>query len=112
MSSLRCSAPTPAPPSTSTRPCAPPEAVVVSIDDQPWRRFAEDGSGERARWPFDAPFPLILNLAVGGDRGGQEGVDEAAFPQAMQVDRVRVGGSEGTSCGLGPSVRDGSCVAH
>lgn len=69
-----------------------PEAVVFSIDGQPYYRFANDGSGDRARWPFDAPFHLILNVAVGGDWGGQEGVDETAFPQAMQVDWVRVWG--------------------
>ncbi|WP_439472013.1 glycoside hydrolase family 16 protein [Brevundimonas sp.] len=69
-----------------------PEAVVFSVDDQPYYRFANDGSGDRMRWPFDAPFHLILNIAVGGDWGGQEGVDETAFPQAMQVDWVRVWG--------------------
>lgn len=69
-----------------------PEAVVFSVDDQPYYRFANDGSGDRTHWPFDAPFHLILNIAVGGDWGGQEGVDETAFPQAMQVDWVRVWG--------------------
>lgn len=69
-----------------------PEAIVFSVDNQPYYRFANDGSGDRERWPFDAPFHLLLNIAVGGDWGGQEGVDETAFPQAMQVDWVRVWG--------------------
>lgn len=69
-----------------------PEAVVFSIDDQPYFTFRNDGSGDRSHWPFDAPFHLILNLAVGGDWGGAEGVDDTAFPQAMQVDWVRVWG--------------------
>lgn len=43
-----------------------------------------------AEWPFDQPFYLILNVAVGGEWGGQKGIDEAAFPQKMLVDYVRV----------------------
>ena len=45
------------------------------------------------RWPFDQPFHLVLNVAVGGDWGGAKGVDEAAFKvvgQIMEVDWVRV----------------------
>lgn len=40
-------------------------------------------------WPFDVPFHLILNLAVGGTWGGQKGIDRDAFPQRMLVDYVR-----------------------
>jgi hypothetical protein len=31
-----------------------------------------------------------MNVAVGGNFGGKEGVDDAAFPATMQVDAVRV----------------------
>ncbi|WP_339918170.1 glycoside hydrolase family 16 protein [Yeosuana marina] len=41
-------------------------------------------------WPFDQPFYLIMNFAVGGTLGGKEGVDETIFPQSMVVDYVRV----------------------
>lgn len=41
-------------------------------------------------WPFDQPFYLIMNFAVGGAWGGQKGVDETIFPQTMVVDYVRV----------------------
>ena len=41
-------------------------------------------------WPFDAPFFLIMNFAVGGAWGGQKGVDENIWPQSMIVDYVRV----------------------
>ena len=43
-----------------------------------------------AEWPFEQPFFLILNVAVGGDWGGQKGVDESIWPQRMEVDYVRV----------------------
>lgn len=41
-------------------------------------------------WPFDHPFYLILNVAVGGGWGGQQGIDDTFFPQAMEVDYVRL----------------------
>jgi len=41
-------------------------------------------------WPFDKRFHLLLNIAIGGVWGGIRGVDEAAFPQRMLVDYVRV----------------------
>ncbi|WP_139905330.1 glycoside hydrolase family 16 protein [Clostridium thermarum] len=41
-------------------------------------------------WPFDKPFYLIMNIAVGGSWGGQQGIDDSIFPQSMEVDYVRV----------------------
>jgi beta-glucanase (GH16 family) len=43
-----------------------------------------------AEWPFDLPFYMILNIAVGGNLGGKHGVDNTAFPAVMEVDYVRV----------------------
>lgn len=41
-------------------------------------------------WPFGQPFYFLMNIAVGGDWGGQQGVDDAIFPAVMEVDYVRV----------------------
>ncbi|QLY39541.1 family 16 glycosylhydrolase [Hujiaoplasma nucleasis] len=41
-------------------------------------------------WPFDEAFHLILNVAIGGNWGGVQGVDDSIFPTSMQVDYVRV----------------------
>lgn len=41
-------------------------------------------------WPFHYAFYPILNLAWGGDWGGQQGVDESALPATMQVDYLRI----------------------
>lgn len=43
-----------------------------------------------AEWPFDSPFYLLLNIAVGGNLGGKKGVDTNVFPATMEVDYVRV----------------------
>lgn len=42
------------------------------------------------QWPFDAPQYLLLNLAIGGDWGGEKGIDDAIFPSKFEVDYVRV----------------------
>lgn len=41
-------------------------------------------------WPFDQRFHLIMNVAVGGNWGGAQGVTPGDFPDAMEVDYVRV----------------------
>ena len=41
-------------------------------------------------WPFNKPHFFILNVAVGGNWGGAQGIDNAIFPQSMEVDYVRV----------------------
>jgi len=40
--------------------------------------------------PFDKRFHLLLNVAVGGNWGGAQGVDDTIFPRRMMVDYVRV----------------------
>ena len=44
----------------------------------------------RDRWPFDKPMHLLLNIAVGGEWGGQKGIDPDSFPARMAIDYVRV----------------------
>jgi beta-glucanase (GH16 family) len=41
------------------------------------------------RWVFDSPFFMLLNVAVGGNLGGQVAQD-TTFPQTMTVDYVRL----------------------
>jgi beta-glucanase (GH16 family) len=67
-----------------------PEAIKFGVDDVDYYTFLNDGRSDPATWPFDQPFYAILNLAVGGDWGGAQGVDLRAFPQSFEVDYVRV----------------------
>ena len=60
------------------------------INDQPFFFVYNDGNGDRDKWPFDEPHYIILNLAIGGDWGGVEGVSASAFPMKMFIDYVRV----------------------
>jgi beta-glucanase (GH16 family) len=63
--------------------------LAVAVDDRPYFRFANDGRGDRSSWPYDRPFHLILNVAIGG-WGGQKGIDDTIFPVRMEIDYVRV----------------------
>ena len=64
-------------------------AIKISVDSNSYMTFSNEHSGYDA-WPFDNKLFLILNIAVGGDWGGQKGVDDSIWPQQMVVDYVRV----------------------
>ena len=40
-------------------------------------------------WPFAANHYLIINLAIGGAWGGQQGVDESLLPHRYEIDYVK-----------------------
>jgi beta-glucanase (GH16 family) len=65
-----------------------PYAIRGYIDDQLVFTSFNEGTGYKA-WPFDKRFHVILNIAVGGGWGGQQGIDENAFPASMEIDYVR-----------------------
>jgi beta-glucanase (GH16 family) len=66
-----------------------PGKIDFFIDGQKYFTFEKTGDDPKA-WPFDQPFHLILNIAVGGNWGGAKGVDATIWPQRMEVDYVRV----------------------
>jgi beta-glucanase (GH16 family) len=65
------------------------EKVTILIDNKPYFSFKNEHTGNDA-WPFNKPFHLLLNIAIGGGWGGQKGVDETIFPKKMEIDYVRV----------------------
>jgi beta-glucanase (GH16 family) len=67
-----------------------PDRIDTSIDGRVYFSFAREPNGGRAAWPFDAPQYLLLNVAVGGNWGGQRGVDDTTLPYRFLVDYVRV----------------------
>jgi beta-glucanase (GH16 family) len=66
-----------------------PERLDFFVDDHTYFTYENEHSGVDA-WPFDHGQYLILNLAIGGDWGGQHGIDDTAFPQRYCIDYVRV----------------------
>ena len=68
-----------------------PEAMRFRYDGAEIACFYREEPGfetGNTGWPFDKPFYLILNVAVGGDWGGE--VEAEALPFTMEVESVRV----------------------
>jgi beta-glucanase (GH16 family) len=63
--------------------------IDVFVDGQKYFTFRNEGSGTRV-WPFDRAQYLLVNLAIGGSWGGQQGIDDTRFPQRYLVDYVRI----------------------
>jgi beta-glucanase (GH16 family) len=66
-------------------------SIRFLIDD---KLFFESFKGQGGRvttndgWPFDKPYYLILNLAIGGNWGGE--IDDTIFPNTLLIDYVRI----------------------
>ncbi|MCL3782628.1 glycoside hydrolase family 16 protein [Prolixibacteraceae bacterium JC049] len=59
------------------------------VDDKLFFEYQNENLGVD-KWPYNKPFYLILNVAVGGAWGRVKGIDDKSFPQVMEVDYVRV----------------------
>jgi hypothetical protein len=66
----------------------------------------------RYKWVYangkDAPYAhILLNLSIGGQWAGRYGIDDSKFPQAMEIDYLRVYQKKGNEMtGKGPIGHD------
>lgn len=67
-----------------------PTSITIGFDGIAVLKVSREAADRKPEWPFDQPFRLILNLAIGGDWAGSKGVDDRAMPQRMIIDYVRV----------------------
>ena len=65
------------------------DSIRIGVDEKNYFRFANEHA-DYDSWPFDQPMHLLLNIAVGGNWGGQKGIDNAIFPKRLFIDYVRV----------------------
>jgi len=63
--------------------------INLFIDGKLFFTFKNTKKGVE-EWPFDQNFHVLLNVAVGGNWGGKNGIDESIFPGTMKIDYVRV----------------------
>ncbi len=63
--------------------------IDILLDNEVYLTF-ENEHKTTDEWPFNQKFFMILNVAVGGKWGGQQGIDDSIFPQRMEVDYVKV----------------------
>ncbi|MFT4993216.1 MAG: beta-glucanase (GH16 family) [Paraglaciecola sp.] len=67
-----------------------PDSITVFFDGSPYFSYFNQSGGWQ-EWPFDHPYHLILNLAIGGAWGRAGGpIDDSIFPVRMEVDYVRI----------------------
>ena len=66
------------------------DKIDFFVDDLKYFTYENDGKGNPETWPFDKEHYIIINLAIGGDWGGQHGVDYSKLPLKYEIDYVRV----------------------
>jgi len=66
-----------------------PEKIDFLVDSEVYFTYENEYTGWEA-WPFDSENYLLLNLAIGGAWGGQQGIDNNLFPHQYLIDYVRV----------------------
>ncbi|MCM2678369.1 malectin domain-containing carbohydrate-binding protein [Echinimonas agarilytica] len=67
-----------------------PSYITILFDNVPYFFYVNEGNGWQS-WPFDHPFHIVMNLAIGGDWGKAGGpIDDAIFPARMEIDYVRL----------------------
>ncbi|MFN4025171.1 MAG: family 16 glycosylhydrolase [Hyphomonas sp.] len=64
------------------------EAIRIGVDGRVYFTHRNTGEGYGA-WPFDRPYHLLLNIAIGGWGGGGS-IDDSIFPVRFEIDYVRV----------------------
>lgn len=65
-----------------------PEGISFFVDDHHYVTFEKKPGDSVESWPFDKPYYLILNIAVGGTWGGQ--IHEPDLPYIMDINKVEV----------------------
>lgn len=69
------------------------DKISFFLDGVQHLEYKRNRTASYTTWPFDQKFHLMLNVAVGGNWGGSEGVNNSAFEgdgQFMEIDWVRV----------------------
>ena len=71
-----------------------PTSITFEINNQPFYRYSKPKNANFTNWPFNQPFYLIANLAVGGIWGGEDksvypsGVDNSIFPSTLKIKSI------------------------
>lgn len=62
--------------------------IEFFIDNEMVYAFAPKTKNKET-WPFDKPFYVLINMAIGGNFGGPE-IDDSIFPQEFIIDYVKI----------------------
>ena len=60
------------------------------VDGNQYFNINKSANSNYSQWPYENSFFLILNLAIGGEWGGAQGVNNSIFPSSFIIDYVRI----------------------
>ncbi len=69
-----------------------PTDITFVVNGQPYYTYTRPADSSYMTWPFDQPFYLIANVALGGTWGGMDiknfpenGIDTSTLPASMDI---------------------------
>jgi beta-glucanase (GH16 family) len=69
-----------------------PTSLTFAVNDVAYYTYTRHSGADYTTWPFDQPFYLIANLAMGGSWGGLDtvdypgnGIDNSALPASLDI---------------------------
>ncbi len=72
-----------------------PTSLVYAVNNEPYFVYNRSDKADYTVWPFDQPFYLIVNLAMGGTWGGNDtanfpgnGIDDEALPTSLDIQSI------------------------
>ena len=71
-----------------------PTSITFEVNNEPFYIYNKKPGANYQTWPFDQPFYLILNLAIGGTWGGEDtsvfstGIDNSALPASFNIQSI------------------------
>lgn len=72
-----------------------PDKLIYEVNDKPFFSYSKPANSDYMTWPYDQPFFLIINLAMGGVWGGMDrskfpenGIDNSALPASFEIDSI------------------------
>lgn len=66
-----------------------PDSITFYVDNIAYHTYHNNNEGVD-QWPYNKPFHLLLNIAIGGNLGGE--IDDNLFdaPVTMEIDYIRI----------------------
>lgn len=72
-----------------------PTTLTYSVDSTPYFTYHKPANADWRTWPYDQPYYLVINLALGGTWAGTDkahfpgdGIDKNALPASLKVQSV------------------------